>query len=133
MEEIKKEGPEMEETIDKAEEKEVAETSEDMRGIGEFTGVMKKALREAVASGKVSLALENVSGSLEVTKSAVESLAQVVERAREILKASNKKGKVGSDGAAVLSTTWLPMMLGLIKTPEFQNLTASMIANMLKE
>jgi lipopolysaccharide biosynthesis regulator YciM len=96
-----------------------------------FPPMFKKALREAVASGKLSLALGNVSGSLEATKSAVESMAQVVEKAREILSSAGKKDGIGS--AAVLSSAWLPMVLGLMKTSEFQNLTASMIANMLKE
>ncbi|MCF6095684.1 hypothetical protein L1766_01475 [Thermovorax subterraneus] len=96
-----------------------------------FPPMFKKALREAVSSGKLSLALGNVSGSLEVTKSAVESMAQVVEKAREILSSAGKKDGIGS--ASALSSAWLPMFLGLMKTPEFQNLTASMIANMLKE
>ncbi|MCG0274850.1 MAG: hypothetical protein L5655_01630 [Thermosediminibacteraceae bacterium] len=97
-----------------------------------FPSLFKKALRRAIADGDLGSALGKVSDSLDLTKSAVESIAQVVEKAREKL---NSEGKNSGDmeNMMAMGYTWLPMFLGLIKTQEFQNLTASMLVSMLKD
>ncbi|TYP52427.1 hypothetical protein [Thermosediminibacter litoriperuensis] len=104
---------------------------EELRGRSP-SAALKKALRRAIKNGDLENALEKVSNSLDLTKSAVETMAQIVEKARAKISGEVENAD-GINQMAAMANTWLPMFLGLMKTPEFQNLSASMLVNMLKE
>lgn len=92
----------------------------------------KKALQSAFASGSLKSFLEKLTGGVDFAKSALISFTQIVEKAQE--KMDGKVEEVTlAGGMSVMSNTWLPMVLGMMQTPEFQHLMANMLVKILKE
>lgn len=92
---------------------------------------LKDMLRFVVASGKLKRVLEGIAGAMDFSKAAVDALAQVAEKAQEKMDGKTES-MPGPMGAEILSDMWLPMLLNIMKTPEFQHILANMVVTVIK-
>ncbi|AYO29831.1 MAG: hypothetical protein PWR06_680 [Thermoanaerobacteraceae bacterium] len=101
-------------------------------GVVTMATVAKKALHDAVASGNLKNILDKVSSSIDFAKTAVTSFSQIVEKAQ-----AKMDGKIEEitiqGGMTVMSNMWMPMVLGLIQTQEFQHIMANMLVKIIKD
>ncbi|ADL07260.1 hypothetical protein [Thermosediminibacter oceani] len=112
--------------------KELGDEAFEERSVSSGASTLKNTLRRSIKSGEFKSTLLKISGSLDFTKSAIGSISQIVEKAREKINGESEKASDLSQIAA-MGSAWFPMFLSLMQAPEFQNLTASMLANMLKD
>ncbi|HHW03270.1 MAG TPA: hypothetical protein GXX35_10785 [Thermoanaerobacterales bacterium] len=92
----------------------------------------KKALHNAISSGNLKNTLEKVSGSLDFMKTAVTSFSQIIEKAQQKMEGKVEEITI-QGGMTVMSDMWVPMVLGLIQTQEFQHIMANMLVKIIKD
>lgn len=92
----------------------------------------KKALQNAISSGSLKNILEKVSGSIDFMKTAVTSFTQIVDKAQQKLEGKVEEITI-QGGMKVMSDMWVPMVLGLIQTQEFQHIMANMLVKIIKD
>jgi len=92
----------------------------------------KKVLHNAITSGNLRRTLERLADGMDLTKVALKSLSDIIEKTKDKL-----EGKVeevaGPTGIPIMTNMWLPMLLSLLQTQEFQHLIANMFAQMVKD
>lgn len=92
----------------------------------------KKALQNAISSGNLKNILEKVSGSIDFMKTAVTSFTQIIDKAQQKLEGKVEEITI-QGGMTVMSDMWVPMVLGLIQTQEFQHIMANMLVKIIKD
>ncbi|MDI3481555.1 MAG: hypothetical protein PWQ97_1210 [Tepidanaerobacteraceae bacterium] len=92
----------------------------------------KKALQNAISSGSLKNILEKVSGSIDFMKTAVTSFTQIIDKAQQKLEGKVEEITI-QGGTKVMSDMWVPMVLGLIQTQEFQHIMANMLVKIIKD
>jgi hypothetical protein len=69
---------------------------------------------------------------MDLTKVALKSLSDIIDKTKNKL-----EGKVeevaGPTGMPIMTDMWLPMLLSLLQTQEFQHLMANMFAQLVKD
>lgn len=94
--------------------------------------VTKKILHDAIVSGNLKNLLNKLTGSIDFAKTAVISFSQIVDKAQ-----AKMEGKIEEitiqGGMKVMSDMWIPIVLGLIQTQEFQHIMANMLVALIKE
>ena len=92
----------------------------------------KKILYDAIASGSLQKALIRLADGMDLTKVALKSLSDIIDKTKNKL-----EGKVeevaGPTGMPIMTDMWLPMLLSLLQTQEFQHLMANMFAQLVKD
>ncbi|TYP56161.1 hypothetical protein [Thermosediminibacter litoriperuensis] len=96
-----------------------------------ITAVGKKFLRQAIATGNLKEALNKISNSIDLTKSALESFSQITEKAQMKLEGKNLEYTT-QDGTILPADKWIPLFLSLMKTEEFQHLMANFLYAIVK-
>jgi hypothetical protein len=116
---------------ERSETKNSGSNAEDVEAatIAEMT---KYALRDAIENGNLQMFLEKILGSLDFAKTAISSLSEIIEKAQAKMDGKNEE-IVGADGMSFASDMWLPMLMGIVQTQEFQHLMANMIVKMIKD
>jgi len=92
----------------------------------------KNAARKSITSGNLKKTLENMLVNIDYAKIAVKSLANIADKTQDKLEGKVEEITVAS-GMSVMTNMWVPMILGLIQTQEFQHLMANMVATAIKE
>jgi len=92
----------------------------------------KKVARKSITSGNLKKMFDNVLNNLDYAKIAVKSFSNIAEKAQDKLEGRVEEITVAS-GMSVMTNTWIPMILGLIQTQEFQHLIANMVATAIRE
>ena len=108
---------------------ESGDTDDDVVTMASLT---KKALQSALMTGNLKSFLETLTGHVDFAKSALVSFTQIVEKAQEKIEGKVEEVKIAS-GMSVMSNTWLPMIMGIMQTQEFQHLMANMLVKVLNE
>ena len=93
---------------------------------------VKSTARNSIASGKLKNVFENIINNIDYAKTAVISLANIADKAQDKLEGKVEEITV-SGGMTVMTNMWVPMILGLIQTQEFQHLVANMVVTAIKE
>ncbi|HHY42484.1 MAG TPA: hypothetical protein GX514_06525 [Thermoanaerobacterales bacterium] len=92
----------------------------------------KKTARSAILSGNLKNLFDNILKNMDYAKTAVISLANIADKAQDKLEGKVEEITVAS-GMSVMTNMWIPMILGLIQTQEFQHLMANMVVAAIKE
>lgn len=101
-------------------------------GVVTMATVAKNALHDAIASGTLKNILDKVSSSIDFTKTAVTSFSQIVDKAQTKLEGKVEEVTIHG-GMTVMSDMWVPMVLSLIQTQEFQHIMANMLVKIIKD
>jgi len=97
-----------------------------------MAAIAKKALHSALTTGSLKSFLEKLTSGVDFAKSALVSFTQIVEKAQEKMEGKVETVTIAG-GMSVMSNTWLPMIMGMMQTPEFQHLMANMLVKLLKD
>jgi len=93
---------------------------------------IKKIMYEAITSGTLQKVLIRLADGMDLTKVALKSLSDIIDKTKNKL-----EGKVeevsGPMGMPIMTDMWLPMLISLLQTQEFQHLIANMFAQMVKD
>ena len=93
---------------------------------------LKKIMHDAITSGSLQQALERLADGMDLTKVALKSLSDIIDKTKNKL-----EGKVeevaGPTGMPIMTDMCLPMLLSLLQTQEFQHLMANMFAQLVKD
>jgi hypothetical protein len=92
----------------------------------------KNAARKSLTSGNMKKLFDNILNNIDYIKIAVKSFANIAEKAQDKLEGRVEEITVSS-GMAVMTNMWIPMILALIQTQEFQHLMANMVATAIQE
>lgn len=92
----------------------------------------KKIIYNAIISGKLQKMLEKVVDGMDLTKVALRSLADIIDKTKDKLE-GNVDEVPGPMGMPIMTDMWLPMFLSLLQTQEFQHLLANMFAQLVKD
>lgn len=92
----------------------------------------KNAARKSLTSGNMKKLFDNILNNIDYIKIAVKSFANIAEKAQDKLEGRVEEITV-SNGMAVMTNMWIPMILALIQTQEFQHLMANMVATAIQE
>jgi|GEM_PF-1365605 len=93
---------------------------------------IKKIMHDAIASGNLQRALIRLADGMELTKVALKSLSEILEKTKNKLE-GNVEEVAGPTGIPIMANMMLPMMLSLLQTQEFQHLIANMFAQLVKD
>ncbi|NLZ54990.1 MAG: hypothetical protein GX892_17955 [Thermoanaerobacteraceae bacterium] len=93
---------------------------------------VKNTARKSITSGNLKIMFENILNNIDYAKTAVKSLADIADKAQDKLEGKVEEITVSS-GMSVMTNMWVPMILGLIQTQEFQHLMANMVVSAIKE
>jgi len=96
------------------------------------TNNFKKILYEAIASGSLQKALVRLVDGMDLTKVALKSLSDIIDKTKNKLE-GNIEEVAGPMGMPIMTDMWLPMLLSLLQTQEFQHLMANMFAQLVKD
>ncbi len=116
-------------------EQQLKELEEENKGNDPITASImnvKSTARNSIASGKLKNVFENIINNIDYAKTAVISLANIADKAQDKLEGKVEEITV-SGGMTVMTNMWVPMILGLIQTQEFQHLVANMVVTAIKE
>lgn len=116
-------------------EQQLKELEEENKGNHPITASImnvKSTARNSIASGKLKNVFENIINNIDYAKTAVISLANIADKAQDKLEGKVEEITV-SGGMTVMTNMWVPMILGLIQTQEFQHLVANMVVTAIKE
>ncbi len=112
------------------------EADENLKESEEEPELMKfdfnKIIYDAITTGKIKRVLEKIIGGMDLTKTALKSLCDIVDKTRDKLE-GKIKGVSGTEGIPIMTDMLLPMFISLIQTQEFQHLMSNMIAQLFKE
>jgi len=97
-----------------------------------MAALAKKTLHSALTTGSLKSFLEKLTGGVDFAKSALVSFTQIVEKAQEKIDGKVETVTIAG-GMSVMSNTWLPMIMGMMQTQEFQHLMANMLVKILKD
>lgn len=92
----------------------------------------KKILYNAITSGNLQKMLVKVADGMDLTKVALKSFADIIEKTKDKLE-GNIEEVAGPMGIPIMTDMWLPMFLSLLQTQEFQHLLANMFAQLVKD
>lgn len=93
---------------------------------------VKNTARKAIISGNLKNIFDNILNNIDYAKTAVISLANIADKAQDKLEGKVEEITVSS-GMSVMTNMWIPIILGLIQTQEFQHLMANMVVSAIKE
>jgi len=93
---------------------------------------VKNTTRKAIISGNLKNIFDNILKNIDYAKTAVISLANIADKSQDKLEGKVEEITVSS-GMSVMTNMWIPMILGLIQTQEFQHLMANMVVSAIKE
>lgn len=116
-------------------EQQLKELEEENKGNDPITASImnvKSTARNSIASGKLKNVFENIINNIDYAKTAVISFANIADKAQDKLEGKVEEITV-SGGMTVMTNMWVPMILGLIQTQEFQHLVANMVVTAIKE
>jgi len=91
----------------------------------------KDLFRQSVVNGNVTTVLGNISNWAEVVREATEALEQVIELARATLQ--NQGSGEGIPAQQISLTPNPALFVNLLKAPEFQQVIAALLVQLLKE
>jgi len=89
----------------------------------------KDALARSVSDGSLKNNLDKVSTSLDNIKSVVASFSLVAEKAQE--KMESNTAEIASNSLPSMAELWVPMLLNLLHSDDFQELMANMLIRMV--
>ena len=92
----------------------------------------KDIFKEAVVSGNLKNAMTKVSGALDFAKVGVNSFSEVLDKAKAKME-GNIEELPGPTGIPIMTDMWIPMILGLMQTQEFQHLMSNMLVQLIKD
>ena len=92
---------------------------------------IKKIMYNAIASGRLKNVLDSVSDGMDLTKTTLKSFSDIIDKTRDKME-GNIDEVLGPTGMPIMTDMWLPMLLTLLQTQEFQHLMANMIAQLFK-
>jgi hypothetical protein len=93
---------------------------------------VKSTARNSITSGNLKNMFGNILNNIDYAKIAVKSLANIADKAQDKLEGKVEEITV-SGGMSVMTNMWIPMILSLIQTQEFQHLMANMVATAIQE
>jgi len=92
----------------------------------------KNAAKNSITSGNLKKVFDNILNNIDYAKIAIKSFANIAEKAQDKLEGKVEEITVAS-GMSVMTNMWIPMILGLIQTQEFQHLMANMVVNAIQD
>ena len=92
----------------------------------------KKVMHDAISSGRIKKALEKISDGMDLSKVALKSLSDIIDKTKDKLK-GNIDEVTGPMGMPIMTDMWLPMLISLLQTHEFQHLLANVFVQLVKD
>lgn len=102
------------------------------RGPKTMATATKNIVKKAVVSGNLKDTMGKVSGALDFAKVGVNSFCEILDKAQEKLD-GNIEELPGPMGIPIMTDMWIPMLLGLMQTQEFQHLMSNMLVQIIKD
>ncbi len=92
--------------------------------------ITRDKLKDAISSGRLESALERAAGSFDFAKATATCFSQIAQKTRENME-GDVEGSAGSQGISITSDMWIPMLINMMQTNEFQCLVANMLVKIV--
>ena len=91
--------------------------------------ITRDKLKDAISSGRLESALERAAGSFDFAKATATCFHRLPKNQGKM--EENVKGSAGSQGISITSDMWVPMLINMMQTNEFQCLVANMLVKIV--